>query len=38
MDDTSNLQKCMSDSYRLSLDEAIAHAEEVAENLANCHV
>lgn len=37
MNDTTNLQKCMDNSYRLSLDEAIAHAEEVAERLANSH-
>lgn len=38
MNDTTNLQKCMDNSYCLSLDGAIAHAEEVAENLANRHV
>lgn len=33
-----NIQNCMTDSYRLSLDEAISHAEEVAERLANSHI
>lgn len=33
-----NIQSCMDDSHRLSLDEAISHAEEVAERLANRHV
>lgn len=33
-----NIQSCMDDSYRLSLDEAISHAEELAERLANSHI
>lgn len=33
-----NIRSCMDDSYRLSLDEAISHAEEVAERLANSHI
>ena len=33
-----SIQNCMDDSYRISLDEAIAHAEEVTERLANHHL
>lgn len=33
-----SIQNCMDDSYRLSLDAAISHAEEVAERLANRHL
>ena len=33
-----NIQSCMDDPHRLSLDEAISHAEELAERLANSHI